>query len=57
MTDEVDPNDAEEVDSEETHVIATMEAVEVESNVESHPGEGMLIKNPKSSIVTEDVRL
>ena len=33
------------------------EAVEAESDVESYPGEGMLIKNPKSSVVTEDVRL
>ena len=57
MTDDVDSDDAEVVDSEETPVIAMTEAVEAESDMESHPGEGMLIKNPKSSVVTEDVRL
>ena len=57
MTEEVDSDGDEEVDSEETQVIATTEAVGAESNVESHPGEGMLIKNPRSSVVPEDVRL
>ena len=52
VTEEFDSDDAEEVNSGETHVIAT-----TESDIESHPGEGMLIKNPRSSVVPEDVRL
>ena len=57
MTKEVNSDDAEEVNSEETHVIATTKDAGAESDVESHPGEGMLIKNPKSSVMTEDVKL
>ena len=34
-----------------------IEVLEAESDAESHPGEGMLIKNPKSSVKTEDVKL
>ena len=33
------------------------EAVEAKFDAESHPSEGMLIKNPKSSVMTEDVKL
>ena len=47
MTDEVDLDDVEEVDLEETHVVAATKAIEAEADAESHPGEGMLIKNPK----------
>ena len=57
VTEEVDSDDAKEVNSEETHVIATTEAAGAESDVESHPGKGMLIKNPRLSVVHEDVRL
>ena len=57
VTEEVNSDDAEEVDSEETHVIATTEATGAESDMESHPGEGMLIKNPRSSVVPEDVMI
>ena len=57
VTEEVESDDAEEVDSEETHVIATIEAAGAESDVESHPGEGMLIKNPRSGVVPKDVKL
>ena len=34
----------EEVDSEETQVLATAVAADTESDLESHPGEGMLLK-------------
>ena len=57
MTDEVDSDDAEEVDSKETHIVAMTETVEAETDAESHLGEGMLIKNPMSSAMTKDVRL
>lgn len=57
VTNEVDSDDTEEVDSEETHVVATTKAMEAESDKESHRGEGMLIKNPRSSVMHEDVRL
>ena len=57
VTEQVDTDDAEEVDSENTHFIATTEAAGAESNMESHPGEGILIKNTRSSVVPEDVRL
>lgn len=43
--------------SEETQVCATDTAMEAESDQESHPGEGMLLKNPRSSVATEDIRL
>ena len=36
MTNEVDSDDAEEVNSEKTHVVATAKAIEVESNAKSH---------------------
>ena len=29
----------------------------VESDAESHPGEGMLLKNPRSSVKAEDIKL
>ena len=54
---EVDSDDAEEVDSEETQVIRMTEAAGAESDIELHPGEGMLIKNLRSGVVPEDVRL
>ena len=57
MTDKVDSDVAQEVDSKETLVIAMTEDVEDESDTESHFGEDMLIRKPKSSVVTEDVRL
>ena len=53
MTEEVDFDD----DSEETQVIARTEAIGAESDMESHPGEGMLIKNLRSGVVPKDVRL
>ena len=48
MMEEFDSDDAEEVDSEETQVLATAVATDAESDLESYPGEGMLIKNPRS---------
>ena len=54
--DEVDPDDVEVVYSKEVLANSKNEVLEVKSNVESHPGEGMLIKNPKSSVKTEDVK-
>ena len=57
VTEEVNSDDAEEVDSEETHVIAMTKVTGAESDMESHPGEGMLIKNPRSSVMLKDVRL
>ena len=54
VTDEVDSDDAEEVDSEETHVVAMTEAIEAEAD---DPGEGMLIRNPRLSVMLEDVML
>ena len=57
VTDEVDSDDVEEVDSEETHVVAMTKAIEAEADAESYPGEGMLIRNPRSSVIPEDVRL
>jgi Putative gypsy type transposon len=52
VTEEVD-SDGDEVDSEETQIPAT----DAESDLESHPREGMLLRNPKSGIVPEDVML
>ena len=58
LTKEVDSEDDDaEVDSEETQVLATATATDAESDLESHPGEGMLLKNPRSSVVPEDVML
>ncbi|KAL5567410.1 hypothetical protein UlMin_030574 [Ulmus minor] len=57
VTEEIDSDDVAEVDSEETHVLATAMATDAESDLESHPGEGMLLKNPRSNVVTEDIRL
>ena len=58
LTEEVNSEDDDaEVDSEETHVLATVTTTDAESDLESHPGEGMLLKNPKSGVVPEDVSL
>ena len=58
LTDEVDSDDDEaKVDSEETQVLATAVATDAESELESHPGEGMLLKNPRSCVVPEDISL
>ena len=56
-TDEVDSDDIEAIYSEETPNIAETEMLEVEFDVGSHPGEGMLLKNPRSSVKTEDIKL
>ena len=56
VTEDVD-SDGDEVDSEETQVLATATATDAESDLESYPGEGMLLKNPKSGVVPEDVML
>ncbi|KAL5569074.1 hypothetical protein UlMin_025649 [Ulmus minor] len=57
VTEEINSDDDAEVDSEETHVLATTVATDAESDLESHLGEGMLLKNPRSSVATEDIRL
>ena len=54
--DEVDSDDIEAIDSEETPDIAETEMLEAESYAGSHPG-GMLLKNPRSSVKTEDIKL
>lgn len=54
MTEDVD-SDGDEVDSEETQILAT--ATDAESDMESYPTEGMLLKNLKSAVVPEDVML
>ena len=56
VTEEVD-SDGDEVNSEETQVLATATATDAESDMESHPGEGMLLRNPKSCVVPDDVSL
>ena len=56
VTEEVD-SDGDEVDSEETQILATVTATDAESDLESHPGEGMLLRNPRSEVVPEDVML
>ena len=55
--DEVDSDNVEAINSGETLVIDVTKVLEAESDVESHPSEGMLIKNPKSSVKTNDVKL
>ena len=58
MTEEVDSDDDDtELDSEETQVLATAVAADIESDLESHPEEGMLLKNPRSGVMPEDVKL
>ncbi|KAL5563464.1 hypothetical protein UlMin_033211 [Ulmus minor] len=58
VTEDVDSDgDGAEVDSEETEILATAKALDAESDLESYPGEGMLLKNPRSSVATEDIRL
>ena len=58
VTEGVDSDDDEaEVDSEETEILAAAKALDAESDLESYPGEGMLLKNPRSSVATEDIRL
>ena len=58
LTEEVDfEDDDAEVDLEETQVLAAVTATDTESDLESHPGEGMLLKNPRSGVVPEDVKL
>ena len=36
---------------------AETEMLEVKSDAGSHPGVGMLLKNPRSSVKTEDIKL
>ena len=56
-TKEVDFDDLEVVYLEGTPGDAKTEILGVESDVESHPGEGMLLKNPRSSVKAEDIKL
>ena len=55
VSDEVDSDDEDVVCSDESPVLATV--TEGWSEAESHPGEGMLLKNPRSSVVAEDIKL
>ena len=55
--DEVDSNDVEVIYFEEALTNTETAVLEVESDVESHPGEGMLLKNPRLSVKTEDIKL
>ena len=56
-TDEIDSDDVAAVDSGETPVIAVTEVLEAEFDAGSHLGEGMLLKNLRSSVKIEDVKL
>src|SRR5690606_20484385 len=56
VTEEVD-SDGDEVDSEETQILANVTATDTEFDLESHPGEGILLRNPRSGVVPEDVML
>ena len=56
-TDEVDSDDAEVVYSEEALDNAVTEVLEAESDAGSHAGEGILLKNPRSSVKIEDIKL
>ena len=56
-TEEVDSDDIEVVYSEEVPEVAMTELLETESDTGSHLGEGMLLKNPRLSVATEDIKL
>ena len=56
-TEEVDSDDVEDVYSEEAPDVAMNEVLETESDVGSHSGEGMLLKNPRSSVAIKDIKL
>ena len=57
-TDAVNSEETEEVESEEHAVGSTSLGDEgVEPVIESQPGEGMLINNPKSNMSSDEVRL
>ena len=57
-TEAVDSEETEEVDSEE-HAVGEISPDDegVEPVIESQPGEGMLLNNPKSSLSSAEVRL
>ena len=55
-TDEVDSNDVEVVYSEEALDVAMTEALEAVSDVGSHLGKGMLLKNSRLSMKTDDIK-
>ena len=55
--DDVDFDDIEVVHSTEAPYNTETEVLEVESNAESHPGEGMLLKNLRSTMKTKDIKL
>ena len=55
--DEVNSDDIEVMYSEKAPDVATTKVLEAESDVGSYPGEGMLLKNPRSSVATEDIKL
>ena len=57
MTEEVDSDDIDVVYSKEKPINVETEMVEVGSDAGSHPGEGMLLKNPRSSVKNEDIKL
>ena len=54
--DEVDSDNIEVVYSEEAPDNTETEVLEVESDAESIPGEGMLLKNPRSTVKREDIK-
>ena len=56
-TNKVHSDDVEAVYSEEAPGNAETEMLEIESDAKSYPGEGMLLKNPRSSVKTEDIKL
>ena len=56
-TEEVDSDDLEVVYSVGAPGDAETEILGVESDVELHPSEGMLLKNPRSSVKAEDIKL
>ena len=56
-TKEVDSDDLEVIYLEGTPSNTETEVLGVESDAEWYPGEGMLLKNPRSSVKAEDIKL
>ena len=54
---DVDSDDTKEVNYEEAPENTGVGMLEVEFDAESYPGEGMLLKNPRSTVKTEDIML
>ena len=55
--DEVNSNDIEVIYFEDAPDNTETEVLEDEFDAKSHSGEGMLLKNPRSSVKTEDINM